>query len=176
MFEKIFGKYPQVKVINYVLTNPEREYTKSQMAVGANISRVTLDSFINELENLDILFKNGSTYQVNTDSKVVRTLIKTQITLAELVMNHELKYNTKIIGDSLSDEEFDKFMDSFDYEINLEDELDKIENSDEFFITKQDYDNLISTSRKIFSADGNTDITMTQYINEDYNKGRINYG
>ena len=55
MYERIFGKYPQVKVLNYVLINPEKSYSKKEIAVGANISRVTLDSFINDLEELNIL-------------------------------------------------------------------------------------------------------------------------
>lgn len=177
MFEEIFGKYPQVKVINYVLINPEREYTKKQIAVGADISRVTLDSFIDNLENLNILFKEGTTYQVNLNSKIVRTLIKTQITLAEFAINEKMNNSKEIVGELLSDEEFEKFMDTFDYDLNLENELDKIENGSEVFVTKQDYDNLVNTSQRIFSSDSNgKDITMTQYINENYDKGRINYG
>ena len=65
MYELIFGKYPQVKVINYVLTNPERSYSKKEIAIGANISRVTLDSFISQLVDLNILNKEGLTYTVN---------------------------------------------------------------------------------------------------------------
>ena len=59
MYEKIFGNYPQVKVINYLLINPKRDYTKKQIAVGAKISRVTLDSFINNLISLNILKKEN---------------------------------------------------------------------------------------------------------------------
>ena len=76
MYERIFGKYPQVKVLNYVLINPEKSYSKKEIAVGANISRVTLDSFINDLEELNILSKDGLTYYVNINSKVVKALIK----------------------------------------------------------------------------------------------------
>ena len=32
MYERIFGKYPQVKVLNYVLINPERSYSKKEIA------------------------------------------------------------------------------------------------------------------------------------------------
>ena len=90
MYEKIFGKYPQVKVVNYVLTNPEKPYTKKEIAYGAQISRVTLNSFIDVLEDLEILVKDGLNYKVNLNSEIVITLIKTQITLAELIMKHEL--------------------------------------------------------------------------------------
>lgn len=109
MYERIFGKYPQVKVLNYVLINPEKSYSKKEIAVGANISRVTLDSFINDLEELNILLKDGLTYYVNINSKVVKALIKTQITLAELIMEDETRDPETFIGEALTDEELDKF-------------------------------------------------------------------
>lgn len=176
MYERIFGKYPQVKVINYVLVNPQRSYSKKEIAVGANISRVTLDSFINELVEQDILNKEGLTYTVNISSKIVKTLIKTQITLAELVMDNELDKSDEIIGKSLTDDEFEKFLDSFEYEVDMDAELEKIEHGEEISITKQ-YPDLTEKGSKIISSNKlNTDIILTQYINRDYDKGSMNYG
>ena len=86
MYERIFGKYPQVKVLNYVLINPEKSYSKKEIAVGANISRVTLDSFINDLEELNILLKDGLTYYVNINSKVVKALIKAVIPVSSIFL------------------------------------------------------------------------------------------
>ncbi|RAP47893.1 MAG: hypothetical protein BZ135_01345 [Methanosphaera sp. rholeuAM6] len=176
MYERIFGKYPQVKVINYVLVNPERSYSKKEIAVGANISRVTLDSFINELVEENILNKEGLTYTVNVSSRIVKTLIKTQITLAELVMNDELEKSNEIIGEALSDEEFEKFLDSFEYEVDMDAELEKIEHGEEISITKQ-YPEFTKNASKIISSNKlDTDIILTQYINRDYDKGSMNYG
>lgn len=175
MYEQIFGKYPQVKVINYVLVNPERSYSKKEIAIGANISRVTLDSFINELEKLNILNKDGLTYTVNTNSNVVKILIKTQIALAESVMSEEIDKSEDIFGEALTDEEFEKFLDSFDYEVDMDAELNKIEHGEEISITKHNEissnDSIIVSSKKL-----NTDIILTQYINQDYDKGSMNYG
>ena len=146
MYERIFGKYPQVKVLNYVLINPEKSYSKKEIAVGANISRVTLDSFINDLEELNILSKDGLTYYVNINSKVVKALIKTQITLAE-----------------------------FDFEVDIDNELEKIEKG-EVSITKQEELKMDDDAIIISSDNLNTDIILTQYIDKGFNKGRINYG
>ncbi|MDY2744677.1 MAG: hypothetical protein SOV21_03390, partial [Methanosphaera sp.] len=118
MYDKIFGKYPQVKVINYILINPKREYTKKEIAYGAKISRVTLDSFIDNLEDLKILIKDKTTYKVNLESRLVKTLINTQITLAEIMMNDYLEQTKEQKGRELTDEELDNFMDSIDYEVD----------------------------------------------------------
>lgn len=175
MYERIFGKYPQVKVLNYVLINPERAYSKKEIAVGANISRVTLDSFISDLEDLDILLKDGLTYYVNLNSKVVKALIKTQVTLAELVMADEIEKSGEIIVEALTDEELDKFLDSFDMEIDIDNELEKIEKG-ELSITNHG-DLKVDENAVIVSSDNlNTDIILTQYIDKGFNKGRINYG
>ena len=129
MYEKIFGKYPQVKVINYVLVNPERKYSKKQIALGAGISRVTLDSFIDDLEEMNILLKNKTAYNVNLDSKIVQTLIKTQMILANISIEEGLDdYDESL--DALTDEEFEAFMDSIDYEIDIDKEIEKLERSE----------------------------------------------
>lgn len=176
MYEKIFGKYPQVKVINYVLTNPERSYSKKEMAVGANISRVTLDSFIKDLVELEILNKKGLSYYVNTSSKIVKTLIKTQIMLADIIMNQELEKSEEILGEALTDDEFEKFMDSFDYEVDIDSEIEKIERG-EISVTKDEYEDIVNKGTKIFSSNPlDSDIILTQYINQGYDKGSINYG
>jgi len=176
MYERIFGKYPQVKVLNYVLVNPKRSYSKKEIAVGANISRVTLDSFITDLEDMGILLKDGLSYYVNLDSKVVKALIKTQITLAEIVMAEEIKNPENLLGEALTDDELDKFLDSFSYEMDMDAELEKIERG-ELSMTQQENSNAVNDNTTIISSeDLNTDIILTQYIDKGFNKGRINYG
>lgn len=175
MYERIFGKYPQVKVLNYVLVNPERSYSKKEIAVGANISRVTLDSFITDLEDMGILLKDGLSYYVNIDSKVVKALIKTQVTLAEIVMEDEINNSENFLGEALTDGELEKFLDSFSYEMDMDAELEKIERG-ELSMT-QDNSNMVNDNTTIISSeDLNTEIILTQYIDKGFNKGRMNYG
>ena len=58
MLNEIFGDYPQIKVLDYLLMNPFAELSKLQIAVGSEISRITLNKFIdNLLENEFALVK-----------------------------------------------------------------------------------------------------------------------
>jgi hypothetical protein len=124
---------------------------------------------------MDILQKDGLTYYVNINSKVVKALIKTQITLAELVMEDEINNSESVIGEALTDEELDKFLDSFDIEIDIDNELEKIEKGD-LSITDNGSFNEDDNTLMISSDNLNTDIILTQYIDKGFNKGRINYG
>lgn len=175
MYERIFGNYPQVKVVNYVLVNPERKYTKKEIAYGAQISRVTLNSFIDKLENLEILIKDGSNYKVNLDSKIVQVLVKTQITLAELVMKQEMDKCEDVLGQALSDEEFDKFMNNFDFDIDLDKELEKLEEDEEILVKRKEYEEL--KSRKINASETpNTDFVINAFYPHENSRMMINYG
>ena len=166
MYEKIFGKYPQVKVINYVLVNPERKYSKKQIALGAGISRVTLDSFINNLEEMNILIKNKTAYKVNLDSKIVQTLIKTQMLLANISIEEGLeKYDETM--DALNDEEFELFMDSIDYEIDINKEIEKLERN-EISIANNENAFIIS------SQEDSTTMTISEYFS-DNNRRKIKW-
>ncbi|RAP50670.1 MAG: hypothetical protein BZ136_00815 [Methanosphaera sp. rholeuAM74] len=174
MYEKIFGKYPQVKVINYILVNPERNYTKKEIAIGAQISRVTLDSFIDNLLENNIIEKVGSTYSVNTNSKIVKTLIKTQITLADLSMKDELQNEEEIIGELVSDDEFEEFMNSFDYEIDEEYELNRLEQNDK--MTSDSVD-LLNNKNLLFSEELDESLLyINGYYPKNKNRRMINYG
>ncbi len=134
MFERIFGKSPKVKVINYLLINPERDYTKSEIAFGSEISRVTLNSMINSLKDIGFLINTGSKYKVNTESKIVQILIDTQIKLAETEIDINLKdYNEN--EKPLTEKEIDELLDNFDYEPDIDKKLneldEKINNSEQ---------------------------------------------
>ncbi|MGL6297761.1 MAG: hypothetical protein ACRC1M_01200 [Methanobacteriaceae archaeon] len=83
MLNEIFGKYPQVKVIDYLLAHPFNSYTKQQIAVGSEISRITLNKFIDDLITLNILTKEeGNKYSLNSKSDIVKMLDDIQHKLA----------------------------------------------------------------------------------------------
>lgn len=177
MYEKIFGNYPQVKVINYILINPKREYTKKQIAVGANISRVTLDSFINDLINLNILHKENSKFKLNLNSKIVKILIDAQIDIAELIMQDQIEKSSIVFGEALTDEEFEEFITSMDDEVDLNEQLDKLENNEHITITKEEYE-LLKNRQKTINASQEicTDFIINGYYPVNQNKRMINYG
>ncbi len=170
MYEKIFGNYPQVKVINYILINPKREYTKKQIAVGAKISRVTLDSFITDLIKLDILEKEKSKYRLNLNSKIVKILVDAQVNIAELIMKDQLKKSEIIYGEALNDDEFEEFMNSLDYEVDIDEEIDKLENNEHITITREEYENLKNKQKSINSSDNlceKSEIIYGEALNDD---------
>ena len=78
MLVEIFGNYPQIKVLDYLLMNPFGKYTKQQIAVGSEISRITLNTFIGEIIEKNILIKdNNSRLFLNLDSPIVKILNRT---------------------------------------------------------------------------------------------------
>ncbi len=174
MYEKIFGDYPQVKVINYLLTNPDKSYTKKEIAFGASISRVTLNSFFDTLKDLEIITKKGSAYKLNIDSDIVKILIKTQITLADIVMKQDIEKAELIKGEVLSNKELSDFFESFDYEININDEIEKIENKEllhsDITLEHEETKN-ITTSNNL-----NKNFSINGFVNKETNKRMINYG
>lgn len=175
MYEKIFGKYPQVKAINYILINPQREYTKKEIAYGSKISRVTLDSFINNLTDQKILIKEGQKYKVNLKSEIVKTLIKTQIKLADITMKEELKHPENIKGEPLTDEEFENFIASFDYEVDIDKELEKIENNGEIVYPNIN-EELNSINNLMFTKNNQNPVSINGFYDKNKERRMINYG
>lgn len=119
MLDEILGDYPQIKVIDYLLMNPFAELSKLEIAVGAEISRITLNKFINDLIDKELIIKtSNSKYHLNLKSPII---IKLNMLLDELnkmaiaeAMNHvDESY------DELSDEELDKIFDENSPNVDL---------------------------------------------------------
>ena len=110
MLVDILGKHPQIKVIDYMLSCPFHEMTKQQLAVGSEISRSTLDRFIEDFLEYGLLCKKGSKYVVNSKSvfikefyeinkKLVQIEIETQSNLPE---EEFLEYSDKELDEMLN--------------------------------------------------------------------------
>ena len=72
MLTDILGSHPQIKVIDYMLACPFEEFTKQQLAVGSEISRSTLDKFIDDFLEYGLLVKKNSKYVVNSKSEFIK--------------------------------------------------------------------------------------------------------
>ncbi|MBR1610317.1 MAG: hypothetical protein IJ672_02350 [Methanobrevibacter sp.] len=72
MLVDILGKHPQIKLIDYMLSCPFEDFTKQQLAIGSEISRSTLDRFIDDFLEYELLIKKGSRYVVNFKSVYIR--------------------------------------------------------------------------------------------------------
>ena len=82
MLNEILGDYPQIKVIDYLLMNPFSELSKLQIAVGSEISRITLNNFIDNLVAKELIIRtSNSKYRINLESPII---IQLNILLDEL--------------------------------------------------------------------------------------------
>ena len=136
MLKDILGNHPQIKVIDYMLACPFQELTKQQLAVGSEISRSTLDRFIDDFLEYGLLCKKGSKYVVNLKSVYIREL---NIMLDEII-KREIEIQEQLpeeLGDELTDEEFDELFDGLPDEVDL-DKLEFEIESKEFYTFASD--------------------------------------
>ena len=111
MLYEILGDSPQIKVINYLLSNPFTELSKLQIAVGSEISRMTLNKFINDLIDKEILIQNDNLkYKLNLQSPIVISLNRLLDELNKLGIKEALKFADEPY-DEVSDEELDEIFD-----------------------------------------------------------------
>ncbi len=80
-FIKRFGASPFFRVIDFFIDNYGYDYSKTEIAKGAGMSRVTLNTFFEELVDLGVIKKTrdvgrAKMYQLNMDSPITRELIK----------------------------------------------------------------------------------------------------
>lgn len=136
MLKDILGNHPQVKVIDYMLSCPFQEFTKQQLAVGSEISRSTLDRFIDDFLEYELLCKKESKYIVNLKSVYIREF---NMILDELIRREiEIQENLpEEVGDELSNEELEEFLNEIPDEVDLDKLEFKIE-SREFYTFSSD--------------------------------------
>jgi hypothetical protein len=101
------------------------------------------------------------------DSKIVQTLIKTQMLLANISIEEGLENYDETI-DALNDEEFELFMDSIDYEIDINKEIEKLERN-EISIANNENAFVIS------SHEDSTSMTMSEYFSDSNNRRNIKW-
>ncbi|RBQ23684.1 hypothetical protein ALNOE001_07430 [Candidatus Methanobinarius endosymbioticus] len=115
MLNEIFGKSPQIKVLDYLIAHPFHSYTKQQIAVGSGISRTTLDDFIDQYIENDLLIYNDRRYELNKKSKIIKFLYQIQ---HESSMN-ELEKQSKSF-DEKTDKEIENRFETNVSDVNLD--------------------------------------------------------
>lgn len=119
MLDEIFGDYPQIKVIDYLLMNPFTELSKLQIAVGAEISRITLNKFIDDLTDKELVIKNtNSKYHLNLQSPIVVKLNRLLDELNKLAIEEAMKHADESY-DVVNDDEFDEIFDENSPDVDL---------------------------------------------------------
>ena len=94
MLTEIFGEYPQVKVMDLLLSHNKLEYTKTDIAECAGISKPTLYKFWDTIERFKLVIptrKIGNTtlYMINKDSPIIKALDAFQLGLVDMVVDEE---------------------------------------------------------------------------------------
>ena len=136
MLKDIFGNHPQIKVIDYMLSCPFHEFTKQQLAVGSEISRSTLDKFIEDFLDYGLLCKKESKYVVNFKSEFVRDFYNINKKLVKIEIEKQEKLPEEKF-EIYSDEELDEIFDEIPDEVDL-DKLEFVIESKEFYTFSSD--------------------------------------
>ncbi len=119
MLDEILGDYPQIKVIDYLLMNPFAELSKLQISVGAEVSRITLNKFIDDLTVKQLVIKNSnSKYHLNLQSPIVVKLNMLLDEVNKIGIAEAMKYVDEPY-DELSDEELDEIFDENSPNVDL---------------------------------------------------------
>jgi len=87
LFIETFGESPFIKVLDFFLTYPSFDYSKTQVADEIGISRITIEKIWKELVKKEIIMKtrtlgNAEMYQLNRETPRVKVLMKTAIELS----------------------------------------------------------------------------------------------
>ena len=81
-----------MRVIDFLLDDPDRDYTKTEIASGASVSRPTLYKIWNRLKALELLkstrkFGRTELYRLNVESELVRSLLRFDNQLSKTMFN-----------------------------------------------------------------------------------------
>lgn len=88
IFLDTFGDTPFLRVIEFFITYPQFDYTKSFVAKEAGISRITIEKIWKELITKGVIIKarkigNSQTYRLNKEDSRVKVLMKTALDLSK---------------------------------------------------------------------------------------------
>lgn len=130
MLTKIFGNCVQVKLIDFLVAHPWSEFSKTELADGAQIARPTVYKLLDTLldENLVIKTKkvgNIQLYQTNIKSPVIKHISSLQGLIADMEVEKQKKSFTEKPAE-WTDEELDEFL-----RLN-EDEITAVKEEPEF--------------------------------------------
>jgi len=87
-FVQALGDTPSVRIVDFLLENKIYDFTKAEIAAGADVSRATLEKFWPPFEKLGLVKQtrrigNGVLYALNKESPVVKKLTELDRILTE---------------------------------------------------------------------------------------------
>ena len=146
MLKILFGKCPQVKTLDFLLSASEGKFNKTQLANGSEISRPTLDNFIDDFIKYGLVNKDENNYlMLNMESEIVKSFTRANILLAMAEAEIQSKLHTTQTIE-YTEEELDELVDDlFDEEDLTEDEYqEKIAEQEEILVNKKEYEQLLN--------------------------------
>ncbi|MFA5102873.1 MAG: winged helix-turn-helix domain-containing protein [Candidatus Thermoplasmatota archaeon] len=96
MFKDIFGNNPQTKILDFLADYPRFDYSITEIAEKAKVSRPTVYKIIKSLIEKKLVIKTreqgtSSLYQLNTDNSLVQVILKFDFEIASNVAEMEMK-------------------------------------------------------------------------------------
>jgi len=93
---ELFGHTPELRVLDFLLDNNIFDYTKTEIARGANITRPTLYRFWEKLEKAGLIIKTRKInrtqlYKINLESSIINKIMEIEMkaSLKEVVTKRQ---------------------------------------------------------------------------------------
>lgn len=100
---ELFGKTPELRVMDFLIDNNIFDFTKTEIAKGAGITRPTLYKFWDKMEKNRLVVKSRKInrtqlYKVNLESPVVKRImeIEMNVSLSEIQDQVPVKVPVKL--------------------------------------------------------------------------------
>lgn len=100
MFKDIFGNNPQTKILDFLADYPRFDYSITEIAQKAKVSRPTVYKIIKSLVEKKLVIKTreqgtSCLYQLNTENKLVQVILKFDFELASHIAGLQKNVSVK---------------------------------------------------------------------------------
>ena len=100
MFKEIFGNSPQTKILDFLSDHPDYDYSISEIAKQAQVSRPTVYKIKEILLKKKLIIQtreqgNSLLYKLNIDNKLVQIILKFDFEIAKKIADIESKESIK---------------------------------------------------------------------------------
>ena len=100
MFKEIFGNSPQTKILDFLADHPDYDYSISEIAKQAQVSRPTVYKVKDILLKKRLIIQtreqgNSPLYKLNIDNKLVQVILKFDFEIAKRIADIESQESVK---------------------------------------------------------------------------------
>lgn len=96
MLTDLFGDYPQVRVLDFLVESRSFDYSLTDIARMSNVARPTLYAMIEDLVELEVITEtrragNARMFALNKENAIVKSLTKFDLELSKKLVRKELR-------------------------------------------------------------------------------------